>query len=173
MRPNPLATQFCQQLQVKHEERMKSDVLRLQSLWDRMFFWKKVPDHIPVEPKRVRLLNPLVVRETAFHLLNYSAPTWDLFLLNKVTLTLLAVHTSSPKTLNISPNNNNNNSGNNDNGDNNGTHNNNNKNDNNNNSNNNNNNDNTSNNYNNNNSKKFNNSNIITILTIIVVIILL
>lgn len=58
------------------------------SLWDWMFFWKKVPDRIPLGAQRVRLLNPLVLREAAFHLLNYSAPTWDLFLLNKMVPTI-------------------------------------------------------------------------------------
>ncbi|KAM3612220.1 uncharacterized protein V6R79_004841 [Siganus canaliculatus] len=51
-------------------------------LWDWLFFWQKVPDQIPLEPQRFRLLNPDVIRETALDLLNYPPPTkrlwgWD------------------------------------------------------------------------------------------------
>ncbi|XP_053180199.1 lactosylceramide alpha-2,3-sialyltransferase [Scomber japonicus] len=51
-------------------------------LWDRLFFWQKVPDQIPLEPERFRLLNPHVIRETALDLLKYLPPTqrllgWD------------------------------------------------------------------------------------------------
>ncbi|CAK6969361.1 lactosylceramide alpha-2%2C3-sialyltransferase [Scomber scombrus] len=53
-------------------------------LWDRLFFWQKVPDQIPLEPERFRLLNPHVIRETALDLLKYLPPTqrllgWDKF----------------------------------------------------------------------------------------------
>ncbi|XP_033949516.1 lactosylceramide alpha-2,3-sialyltransferase isoform X1 [Pseudochaenichthys georgianus] len=44
------------------------------SLWDWLFFWQKVPDHIPLERHRFRLLNPLVIRETALDLLKYPPP---------------------------------------------------------------------------------------------------
>ncbi|XP_029021343.1 lactosylceramide alpha-2,3-sialyltransferase isoform X2 [Betta splendens] len=52
------------------------------SLWDWLFFWQKVPDHIPIEPPRFRLINPHVIRETALDLLKYSPPRprlwgWD------------------------------------------------------------------------------------------------
>ncbi|XP_035509485.1 tyrosine-protein kinase JAK1 [Morone saxatilis] len=43
-------------------------------LWDWLFFWQKVPDQIPLEPHRFRLLNPLVIRETALDLLKYPPP---------------------------------------------------------------------------------------------------
>lgn len=54
----------------------------LQSLWDWLFFWQKVPDHIPIEPPRFRLINPHVIRETALDLLKYAPPRlrlwgWD------------------------------------------------------------------------------------------------
>ncbi|XP_044062198.1 lactosylceramide alpha-2,3-sialyltransferase isoform X2 [Siniperca chuatsi] len=43
-------------------------------LWDWLFFWQKVPDQIPLEPHRFRLLNPHVIRETALDLLKYPPP---------------------------------------------------------------------------------------------------
>ncbi|XP_070769383.1 lactosylceramide alpha-2,3-sialyltransferase [Enoplosus armatus] len=43
-------------------------------LWDWLFFWRKVPDQIPLEPHRFRLLNPHVIRETALDLLKYPPP---------------------------------------------------------------------------------------------------
>uniref|UniRef100_UPI0037E77F1A lactosylceramide alpha-2,3-sialyltransferase isoform X1 n=2 Tax=Semicossyphus pulcher TaxID=241346 RepID=UPI0037E77F1A len=43
-------------------------------LWDWIFFWQKVPNKIPLEAHRFRLLNPHVIRETALHLLKYPAP---------------------------------------------------------------------------------------------------
>ncbi|KAM3867221.1 lactosylceramide alpha-2,3-sialyltransferase [Diretmus argenteus] len=51
-------------------------------LWDWLFFWQKVPDRIPLEPQRFRLLNLQVIRETAVDLLKYSPPKprlwgWD------------------------------------------------------------------------------------------------
>ncbi|XP_061582402.1 lactosylceramide alpha-2,3-sialyltransferase-like isoform X1 [Cololabis saira] len=51
-------------------------------LWDWFFFWQKVPDQVPLEPQRFRLLNPQVIRETALDLLKYPQPTqrlwgWD------------------------------------------------------------------------------------------------
>ncbi|XP_069027081.1 lactosylceramide alpha-2,3-sialyltransferase [Embiotoca jacksoni] len=44
-------------------------------LWDWLFFWQKVPDQIPLQPARFRLLNPHVIRETALDLLKYPPPT--------------------------------------------------------------------------------------------------
>ncbi|XP_068181118.1 long-chain-fatty-acid--CoA ligase 1-like isoform X3 [Antennarius striatus] len=44
------------------------------SLWDWLFFWQKVPDQIPLEPHKFRLLNPHVIRETALNLLKYHPP---------------------------------------------------------------------------------------------------
>ncbi|KAM6923867.1 lactosylceramide alpha-2,3-sialyltransferase [Xenentodon cancila] len=51
-------------------------------LWDWLFFWQKVPDQIPLEPQKFRLLNPQVIKETALDLLKYPEPTqrmwgWD------------------------------------------------------------------------------------------------
>ncbi|XP_059202827.1 lactosylceramide alpha-2,3-sialyltransferase [Centropristis striata] len=43
-------------------------------LWDWIFFWQKVPDQIPVERHRFRLLNPQVIKETALDLLKYPPP---------------------------------------------------------------------------------------------------
>ncbi|XP_019937188.2 lactosylceramide alpha-2,3-sialyltransferase isoform X2 [Paralichthys olivaceus] len=52
------------------------------SLWNRLFFWQKVPNQIPLEPRSLRLLNPHVIRETAIDLLKYPPPRprllgWD------------------------------------------------------------------------------------------------
>ncbi|KAF6730953.1 Lactosylceramide alpha-2,3-sialyltransferase [Oryzias melastigma] len=51
-------------------------------LWDWLFFWQKVPKEIPLDPQRFRLLNPLVIKETALDLLKYPLPRpllwgWD------------------------------------------------------------------------------------------------
>ncbi|XP_028444916.1 lactosylceramide alpha-2,3-sialyltransferase isoform X2 [Perca flavescens] len=43
-------------------------------LWDWLFFWQKVPDQIPLEPHRFRLLNPEIIKETALDLLEYPPP---------------------------------------------------------------------------------------------------
>ncbi|XP_060935586.1 lactosylceramide alpha-2,3-sialyltransferase isoform X2 [Limanda limanda] len=52
------------------------------SVWNRLFFWQKVPNQIPLELRRFRLLNPHVIRETAIDLLKYPPPRprlwgWD------------------------------------------------------------------------------------------------
>ncbi|XP_026796138.1 lactosylceramide alpha-2,3-sialyltransferase isoform X4 [Pangasianodon hypophthalmus] len=52
------------------------------SLWDKLFFWQKVPGSIPVDPSKFRLLNPEIIRETALELLHYPNPKprqwgWD------------------------------------------------------------------------------------------------
>ncbi|XP_062855957.1 lactosylceramide alpha-2,3-sialyltransferase [Trichomycterus rosablanca] len=52
------------------------------SLWDKLFFWQKVPEHIPVDPSKFHLLNPEIIRETALDLLHYPKPRqrrwgWD------------------------------------------------------------------------------------------------
>ncbi|XP_055015202.1 lactosylceramide alpha-2,3-sialyltransferase isoform X2 [Boleophthalmus pectinirostris] len=49
------------------------------ALWDRFFFWQKVPDHVPIESHRFRLLNPDVIRETALDLLQYPTPRFRLW----------------------------------------------------------------------------------------------
>ncbi|GAA6096893.1 lactosylceramide alpha-2,3-sialyltransferase isoform X1 [Tachysurus ichikawai] len=52
------------------------------SLWDKLFFWQKVPGSIPVDPSKFRILNPEIIRETALKLLQYPNPKprrwgWD------------------------------------------------------------------------------------------------
>lgn len=51
-------------------------------LWDWLFFWQKVPDQIPLNASRFRLLDPHVIRVTAVDLLKYPPPRsrlwgWD------------------------------------------------------------------------------------------------
>ncbi|CAN9514671.1 unnamed protein product [Ophioblennius macclurei] len=51
-------------------------------LLDWLFFWKTVPDQVPLDPSRFRLLNPRVIREVAMDLLKYPPPRprlwgWD------------------------------------------------------------------------------------------------
>ncbi|OCT99223.1 lactosylceramide alpha-2,3-sialyltransferase isoform X1 [Xenopus laevis] len=59
-------------------------VLKNQKLsaWNRLFFWKKVTDKIPLNSSQFRILNPLIIKETAFDILEYPAPQrrwlgWD------------------------------------------------------------------------------------------------
>ncbi|XP_053486699.1 lactosylceramide alpha-2,3-sialyltransferase isoform X2 [Ictalurus furcatus] len=64
------------------------------SLWDKLFFWQKVPGSIPVEPSKFRILNPAIIREAALDLLHYPKPKprhwgWDQ---NVPTLGLSAVN---------------------------------------------------------------------------------
>ncbi|XP_004465765.2 lactosylceramide alpha-2,3-sialyltransferase isoform X2 [Dasypus novemcinctus] len=40
--------------------------------WMRPFFWKQVPEKIPLQPKHFRILNPVIIKETAFDILQYS-----------------------------------------------------------------------------------------------------
>uniref|UniRef100_A0A3B4BDK4 Lactosylceramide alpha-2,3-sialyltransferase n=1 Tax=Periophthalmus magnuspinnatus TaxID=409849 RepID=A0A3B4BDK4_9GOBI len=59
-----------------------SAMIRKAPLWDRLFFWQKVPAQVPIESHRFRLLNPDVIRETALDLLKYPPPRsrllgWD------------------------------------------------------------------------------------------------
>ncbi|XP_068023777.1 lactosylceramide alpha-2,3-sialyltransferase isoform X2 [Melanerpes formicivorus] len=51
-------------------------------LWVRVFFWKEVAGRIPLAAPRFRLLNPLVLRETALDILQFPEPQpklwgWD------------------------------------------------------------------------------------------------
>ncbi|XP_047209901.1 lactosylceramide alpha-2,3-sialyltransferase isoform X2 [Girardinichthys multiradiatus] len=48
-------------------------------LWDWFFFWQRVPKKIPIDPSRFRLLNPHVIRETAFGFLKYPQPRQHLW----------------------------------------------------------------------------------------------
>uniref|UniRef100_A0AAR2LV23 Lactosylceramide alpha-2,3-sialyltransferase n=2 Tax=Pygocentrus nattereri TaxID=42514 RepID=A0AAR2LV23_PYGNA len=52
------------------------------SLWDKLFFWQKVPESIPLDPSKFLILNPEIIRETALDLLHYPKPKqrlwgWD------------------------------------------------------------------------------------------------
>ncbi|XP_044304214.1 lactosylceramide alpha-2,3-sialyltransferase isoform X1 [Varanus komodoensis] len=52
------------------------------SLWMRLFFWKQVAEKIPVLPKQFRILNPVIIKETALDILEYPEPRskiwgWD------------------------------------------------------------------------------------------------
>ncbi|XP_023374553.1 lactosylceramide alpha-2,3-sialyltransferase [Otolemur garnettii] len=42
--------------------------------WMRFFFWKQVAEKIPLQPKHFRILNPVIIKETAFDILQYSEP---------------------------------------------------------------------------------------------------
>nr|XP_030693340.1 lactosylceramide alpha-2,3-sialyltransferase isoform X4 [Globicephala melas] len=42
--------------------------------WVRLFFWKQVAEKIPLQPKQFRILNPVIIKETAFDILRYSEP---------------------------------------------------------------------------------------------------
>ncbi|KFO32645.1 Lactosylceramide alpha-2,3-sialyltransferase, partial [Fukomys damarensis] len=42
--------------------------------WIRLFFWKQVAEKIPLPPKHFRILNPIIIKETAFDILQYSEP---------------------------------------------------------------------------------------------------
>ncbi|XP_073906230.1 lactosylceramide alpha-2,3-sialyltransferase isoform X2 [Castor canadensis] len=42
--------------------------------WVRLFFWKRVAEKIPLQPKHFRILNPVIIKETAFDILQYSEP---------------------------------------------------------------------------------------------------
>lgn len=57
----------------------------LQPLWDWIFFWRKVPKEIPLEPSRFRLLNPRIIKETALDLLKYPQPRQRLWGWDQVT----------------------------------------------------------------------------------------
>ncbi|XP_050803815.1 lactosylceramide alpha-2,3-sialyltransferase isoform X1 [Gopherus flavomarginatus] len=51
-------------------------------LWVRLFFWKQVAEKIPVTPKQFRILNPIIIKETALDILQYPEPRskfwgWD------------------------------------------------------------------------------------------------
>ncbi|KAM6179375.1 lactosylceramide alpha-2,3-sialyltransferase [Erethizon dorsatum] len=42
--------------------------------WIRLFFWKQVAEKIPLQPKHFRILNPVIIKETAFDILQYPEP---------------------------------------------------------------------------------------------------
>ncbi|XP_019479298.1 PREDICTED: lactosylceramide alpha-2,3-sialyltransferase [Hipposideros armiger] len=45
-----------------------------EPFWVRLFFWKQVAEKIPLQPKHFRILNPVIIKETAFDILQYSEP---------------------------------------------------------------------------------------------------
>ncbi|KAM4807619.1 lactosylceramide alpha-2,3-sialyltransferase [Rhinophrynus dorsalis] len=55
---------------------------KLLSAWNRLFFWKRVAEKLPLNPNQIRILNPLIIKETAIDLLEYPKPRkkwfgWD------------------------------------------------------------------------------------------------
>ncbi|XP_036237872.1 lactosylceramide alpha-2,3-sialyltransferase isoform X4 [Molothrus ater] len=51
-------------------------------LWARLFFWKEVAEKIPFTSKQFRILNPVVIKETALDILQFPEPRskfwgWD------------------------------------------------------------------------------------------------
>ncbi|XP_066475987.1 lactosylceramide alpha-2,3-sialyltransferase isoform X1 [Tiliqua scincoides] len=76
-------------------------VLKNETLpfWMRLFFWRHVPERIPLTPKQFRILNPLIVTETALGFLEYPKPQWHFWgLMNEnvpttgVIAVVLALH---------------------------------------------------------------------------------
>ncbi|KAM6448238.1 lactosylceramide alpha-2,3-sialyltransferase [Liasis olivaceus] len=53
------------------EAMLKNETL---PLWMQLFFWKQVAAKIPVTPKQFRILNPIIVKETAVDILQYPEP---------------------------------------------------------------------------------------------------
>ncbi|XP_053314128.1 lactosylceramide alpha-2,3-sialyltransferase [Spea bombifrons] len=59
-----------------------ADILWLQALlknetlsaWNKLFFWKSVVERLPLKPNQIRIVNPLVVKETSLDILRYPAP---------------------------------------------------------------------------------------------------
>uniref|UniRef100_A0A0S7EMW2 Lactosylceramide alpha-2,3-sialyltransferase n=1 Tax=Poeciliopsis prolifica TaxID=188132 RepID=A0A0S7EMW2_9TELE len=49
------------------------------TFWEWVFFWQRVPQKIPLDPSRFRLLNPDVVRQTALDFLEYPEPRYRLW----------------------------------------------------------------------------------------------
>ncbi|GCB66804.1 hypothetical protein scyTo_0013618 [Scyliorhinus torazame] len=52
------------------------------SFWERIWFWQKVTEEIPIQPAQFRVLNPEIIRETAVDLLQLPEPRsklwgWD------------------------------------------------------------------------------------------------
>ncbi|XP_069833356.1 lactosylceramide alpha-2,3-sialyltransferase isoform X2 [Dendropsophus ebraccatus] len=52
------------------------------STWDRLFFWKSVTEKLPLKSHQIRILNPLIVKETAMDILQFPPPRhkwwgWD------------------------------------------------------------------------------------------------
>ncbi|XP_053560245.1 lactosylceramide alpha-2,3-sialyltransferase isoform X2 [Bombina bombina] len=63
------------------------------SLWNRLFFWKNVPERLPLTLNQFRILNPLIVKETALDILQYPEPNtkWIGWEKNVPTIGVMAV----------------------------------------------------------------------------------
>ncbi|XP_066429089.1 lactosylceramide alpha-2,3-sialyltransferase [Eleutherodactylus coqui] len=46
------------------------------STWNKLFFWKGVVEKLPVKAQQIRILNPLIVKETALDILQFPPPQW-------------------------------------------------------------------------------------------------
>ncbi|XP_058041520.1 lactosylceramide alpha-2,3-sialyltransferase [Ahaetulla prasina] len=57
-------------------------------LWMHLFFWKKVAMKIPLPPGNFRILNPIIVKETALDILQYPEPQPWLFFRDQNTPTI-------------------------------------------------------------------------------------
>ncbi|XP_056410414.1 lactosylceramide alpha-2,3-sialyltransferase [Hyla sarda] len=44
------------------------------STWNRLFFWKSVTEKLPLKSHQIRILNPLIVKETALDILQFLPP---------------------------------------------------------------------------------------------------
>uniref|UniRef100_A0A8C5M0K1 Lactosylceramide alpha-2,3-sialyltransferase n=1 Tax=Leptobrachium leishanense TaxID=445787 RepID=A0A8C5M0K1_9ANUR len=68
------------------------------STWNRLFFWKSVAEQIPLKATQFRILNPLIVKETALDILQYPHPFYKWIGWEKniptigVTAVVLATH---------------------------------------------------------------------------------
>ncbi|KAM6270009.1 lactosylceramide alpha-2,3-sialyltransferase isoform 2-T2 [Porphyrio hochstetteri] len=67
-------------------------------LWVRLFFWKEVAEKIPFASKQFRILNPVIIKETALDILQFPEPRWKFWGWDKnvptigVTAVVLATH---------------------------------------------------------------------------------
>ncbi|MEE6508372.1 hypothetical protein FKM82_020838 [Ascaphus truei] len=63
------------------------------SAWNKLFFWKRVAEKLPLKSNQFRILNPLIIKETAFDILQYPEPwaTWWGFDKNVPTMGVTAV----------------------------------------------------------------------------------
>ncbi|KAL1768161.1 lactosylceramide alpha-2,3-sialyltransferase isoform X1 [Sigmodon hispidus] len=59
--------------------------------WVRFFFWKQVTEKIPLQAKHFRILNPVIIKETAFDILQYPEPQLRFWGLDKNIPTMGAV----------------------------------------------------------------------------------
>ncbi|CAN2390097.1 3-sialyltransferase activity, partial [Pristimantis euphronides] len=55
---------------------LRNDTL---STWNRLFFWKSVTEKLPLKSHQIRILNPLIIKETAMDILQFPPPRWRLW----------------------------------------------------------------------------------------------